>query len=201
MFEAVENFIENRLKRIKFNNTPVTIYRYGPDREKGETEYPCITFERIRFDVDYSRARPDGIYFEPSDEEATVTLTKYQARGGDLVRTGPDHYLIKKYPIPVNIFYFVNCFSTVKDHSDYMQFMVLQAFPPAYMPEIEGQYPLFSIQELEARDDLSIPLFDVGGVLSVEGVWLDRLSKEEIAPSIKGFSWNMLSMDENEEYR
>jgi hypothetical protein len=200
MFDPVENFIEAQLKRIKFNNKSVTVYRYGPDREKGQTQYPCITFERMRYDVDYSRAIPDGIYFEPSDKQTTVTLTKYQARGGALQRTGPDHYFVKKVPIPVNIIYYINTFATRKDHSDYMQFMLMQAFPPAYMPEIDGQYPLISIHQMESQDDMSVPMFDTGGVLSVEGFWIERLSKEVVAPSIKGFNWGMNNLDETEEY-
>lgn len=191
MFDAIENYIESRLQRIKFNNTPLKVYRYGPNRDKGQTEYPCATFELIRFDVDYSRARPDGFYFDPSDKQVTLSLTKYQARGGNQTPSGPDYYTIKKYPIPTNVFYFINGFATRKDHINYLQFMLLQAFPPAYMPEIEGQYPLFSINELETQDDMSIPLFDLGGVLSVEGWWVERLSKTETAPSIKGFVWDM----------
>lgn len=200
MFDPVENFIENQLKRIKFNNKSVKVYRYGPDRDKGQTEYPCITFERIRYDIDYTRAVPNGIYFDPSDKQATVNLTKYQARGGEQVRTGPDYYLVKKISIPINIFYYINTFATRKDHSDYMQFMLMQAFPPAYMPEIDGQYPLMSIHQMESTDDMSIPIFDTGGVLSVEGFWIERLTKEEVAPSIKGFNWDMRSLDEIEEY-
>lgn len=199
-FDPIEDFLEARLQKIIFNNTSVTVYRYGPNREKGQTIYPCVTFERMRFDIDYTRARPADFYFEASDELATVTLTKYQTRGGELTRTGPDFYYIKKYPIPINIYYYINAFATSRDHINYLQFALMQSFPPAYMPELEGQYPMFSLQELDYRDDMSIPLYDVGGVLSIEGIWIERLGKEEIAPSIKGFNWNMLDINETEEY-
>lgn len=186
----IEDFIEARLQKIIHNNEPLRVLRYGPDRDKGKTRYPLVTFERIRYDIDYTRAAPDFTYFEPSVETETIQLEDWQARGGEKERTGPVSYAVKKYPIPVNLFYYLNSFSSDKDQSDFLQFHIMQAFPPAYMPEISGQNPMFSLSQMDSHDDMAIPLFEAGGVLSVEGVWMERLSNETVAP-IKTINWEV----------
>lgn len=186
MFEIVEEFIYQRLRRIAHNDRPIAVYRYEPHREKGKPEYPCIAFERSRYDIDYSRARPDGIIFEPSEELNIIRLNPLQTGSGAFEeRTGPAYYRVKPYPVAINIFYYLNVLATEKDHADYLQLMLVQAFPPGYMPDIAGQSPLMSLSRIESRDDLSVPLFEVDCVLAVEGIWIERIVPTKTVPSIK----------------
>lgn len=162
------------------------VYRYEPHREKGTPEYPCISFERARFDIDYTRARPEGIYFEASERRSVIRLNPLQSGSeGYEERQGPDYYTIKPYPAPINIFYYLSCYATEKSHADYIQLMLPQAFPPGFMPDIEGQSPLMSLSRIEGRDDLSVPMFEADCVLSVEGIWVERLVSKKTVPSIK----------------
>lgn len=186
MFEIVEEYIYQRLRRIIHNDRPIMVYRYEPHRDKGMPEYPCISFERSRFDIDYTRSRPGGIIFEPSDRLSVISLTPAQAcSSGRKEMEGPDYYTIKPYPVPLNIFYYIACYATQKAHADYVQIMLAQAFPPGFMPDIGGQAPLMSLSQVENRDDLSIPMFEVDCVLSVEGIWVERIVPKQTVPSIK----------------
>lgn len=186
MFDIVEEYIYQRLRRIIHNDRPIMVYRYEPHRDKGNPEYPCISFERARFDIDYTRAKPEGIYFEGSERLSVIRLNPLQSGGaGYEEREGPDYYTIKPYPTPINIFYYLSCYATEKSHADYMQMMMLQAFPPGFMPDIAGQTPLMSLSQIEGHDDLSVPMFEVDCVLSVEGIWVERLVPQKTVPSIK----------------
>lgn len=166
------------------------VYRYEPHRDKGKPEYPCISFERARFDIDYSRARPEGIVFEPSEERSVINLNPSQSGTGEYEqREGPDSYRIKPYPVAINIFYYLSALATEKEHADYIQIMLLQAFPPGLMPNIAGQSPLLSLSQIESRDELAVPMFEIDCVLAVEGIWVERIVPKQTVPSIKGFGF------------
>ena len=186
MFEIVEEYIYQRLRRIIHNDRPITVYRYEPHRDKGNPEYPCISFERARFDIDYTRAKPDGIYFEACERLSVINLNPSQSVRGEFEeRHGPDCYTIKAYPMPINIFYYLTCYATEKSHADYIQMSLPQAFPQGFMPDIGGQSPLMSLSQIEGRDDLSVPMFEVDCVLSVEGIWVERLVPRRTVPAIR----------------
>jgi hypothetical protein len=95
-------------------------------------------------------------------------------------RVGPVKYTIKPYPTPITIFYHVHSLASKKLHANNLQLGLIQAFPPGYQPNIEGQYPLVMVSDIENMDQLDAPLFESVISLSVGSIWIDRLDGYDV---------------------
>lgn len=184
MLETLDKWLETRLGKITHNDVPVKVYKYWPNREKGEERFPCFAFERMYVRPDLTRARPAIEIAIPSEEETTIQVPIQMTRSISTPKTGPVRYTIRQFPTPITVFYHVHALATRKHHADQLQLGLLQAFPPGYSPTISGQHPLVCIGDVENMDDLDVPLFAAITSLSVGVIWIDRLESYEV-PSIQ----------------
>ena len=175
----LDNLIENRLRWITFDAEPITVYTYIPDREKGDTVYPCIAFQRLMHRVIDEDQRSHIPFFIPSDEEQTIDVQAYMG-GGQI--TGPVSYTVKPWPTPVVVTYEIQTLATKKTHADYLLMAMLSAIPPDYSPSIGGCAPMFCHDKPIVLDDLAKPEFRTSYLYDVRPVWIDRIEAWSAAP-------------------
>lgn len=172
MIQDIEEFIQSRLEKVKLGGQTIPVYTYIPEREKGQSEFPCYAFVRDMIEIREEDKRPDCELFIPSDEEVSITYD-------DETITGPDSYTWKPYPSPVDIYYEIYAIATTKSHYDNLVTLLIQTFPPGYIATINEQRILFSRIWNKNQDDLDIPLYWGITLLKASDVWLDRLEAEE----------------------
>ncbi len=175
MITEVDSFVQERLEKVKFGDTPVTVYPYIPEREKGQSIFPCYAFIRDEIEIREDDKRPDCELFIPNETEVTVTIDPVSGE----TQTGTDGYTWKPYPSPVDIYYEIHCLATNKQHYDNLVALLIQTFPPGYIATINEQRVLFSRIWNKNQDDLDIPLYRGITLLKASDIWLDRLEAEE----------------------
>lgn len=176
MLSEIDTHIETRLKKITFNDKPITVYGYIPEREKEKTVYPCLVYLRHEITIRKSDTRPDEWLKIAQDEQTTIELSS--SFGGGTI-SGPVLYTFKPYSTPIDILYEIVALSTKKSHNDYLLEKMFQAFPPGYTVKIGNHYPLFFYGKPIESDDLGLPLYKTSFLLDVTDVWLERLESEE----------------------
>lgn len=172
MITDIDNFITQRLEKVKLGGTTIPVYPYIPEREKGESEFPCYAVCRDMIEIREEDKRPDCELMIPSVTQATIIVD------GETL-TGTDSYTWKPYPSPVDIYYEIHCMATKKAHYDNLVTLFIQTFPPGYIATINDQRILFSRVWNSNQDDLDIPLYHGVTLLKASDVWLDRLEAEE----------------------
>ena len=172
MITDLETFIQQRLEKVKLGGEVIPVYPYIPDREKGQSNFPCYAFVRENIEIREEDKRPDCELFIPSEEEATVVVD-------DETLTGPDSYTWKPYQSPVDIYYEIYAIATERAHYEKLTTLLIQTFPPGYIAIINDQRILFSRVWNKSQDDLNIPLYWGTTLLKASDVWLDRLEAEE----------------------
>jgi hypothetical protein len=181
MIADIDQYIENRLKKIQFNSADLPVYSYIPSQERGKTPYPCAVYLRQDMTIREVDKRPDEKLRTPSDVLATVDVP-FDMGGGTL--TGPESYTLKPYSTPIDIFYEIAALATSKSDNTYLLTMLLQAFPPGHQAKIGNYYPLFIHGDIIVSDQLELPLYRTSFVLQVTDIWLERMESEEV-PSIQ----------------
>lgn len=181
MLDTLDTWMFNRLSKILHNGVPMKVYSYWPEREKGETQFPCLAFSRMYIRVDSHRARPAIEIAVASAAEMTIDVPPQMALATGVTATGPASYTIKPFPTPITVFYHVHALATKKSHADQLQLGLLQAFPPGLSPTIEGQHPVVITGDIENMDELDVPLFAAVTSLSIGTVWVDRLEAYDTA--------------------
>jgi hypothetical protein len=197
MLQAVDTWLYNRLRKIQHNNAPIPVHSYGPDREKGEFEPPCLAFSRMYIRIDMERAHPTVEVPVAQAAQTTITVPPQMIHDTGVTLTGPVKYTIKPYPTPITVFYRVHALGSKKSHADSLQLGLLQAFPPGYQPEISDQYPLVLVSDIENIDQLDAPLFESVISLSVGTLWIDRLEGYDV-DSIRFIDFETSVEDESE---
>ena len=172
MISDVDDFIKQRLEMVKLGGVTIPVYTYIPEREKGETDFPCYAFCRESIEIREEDKHPDCDLFIPSEQQATVVVN-------GVTLTGTDTYAWKPYPSPVDVYYEVYCIATTKAHYDKLVELFIQTFPPGYIATINDQRILFSRIWNKPMDDLDIPIFRGITLLKASDIWLDRLEAEE----------------------
>lgn len=172
----IDQFIVNRLSLIQVDGNPIPVLPYEPSRDKGHMIYPSATVTRVGFNEDTTRRRFGIETFTPSVEKKTIQL----ANGN--VRIVPDHYVANPYPGIFSLRYIIDIEAVVKEHSDMMLFMMCQAFPFGFEPNISGQYVYFRFTKPINKDELYKPLFKLSYLFDVDGVRINRLESYNIAP-------------------
>ena len=180
MLDKIDTWLYERLRKIQHNNAPIPVHAYGPDREKGEFKPPCIAFERMYIRIDSNKARPTSEVPVAQAETTTIVVPSRMTLGPPENRVGPVRYTIKPYPTPVTVFYHVHAFASKLNHANNLQLGLIQAFPPGYQPNIENQYPLVMVGDIENMDQLDAPLFESVISLSVGSIWIDRLEGYDV---------------------
>lgn len=204
MIDNVDTFIKNRLELIQFNHAtavgtddddepiyygPIKVYSYLPEREKGETEYPCFAFLRAHVDIRENHMRPGQELFIPvtDGEDAQVTVDVPRLMGGGTL-TGYKMYTRKPYPTPVDLYYEIDTLTTDYEEHNWLTEMIYQLFPPGFQSNIPGinsaYYASFVIQKVLGADELEKPVFRSKYVLGVLDLWLDRVEHYP-APAIQ----------------
>jgi hypothetical protein len=187
----LDNLITARWQRIKYNGAPITVYPFLPDRDKGETKYPCVGFQRIIGGALISRDRRNQQIFIPSIENNTIQADRLM--GGGTVE-GPVSYTMKPYPTPTSATYEFHALATDKEMADLMIQFMYQAVPPDFCPtvadvlEINGvertvyQKPVFIHDHPVNMNHLDKPKFRTMFLYHVAPIWIDRLEEFEVAP-------------------
>jgi len=166
MFQLIDDFIENRLKRVLFNGAPIPVYTYVPDRDKEDAKYPAYAFKRLWWKIDYKRARDCEVFKRNVDAN------------GDTVS-----WSVKPHPIPITVVYQLHARATSKPHCDQLGLKLIQAFPAAQTSIIGDQCPLVMLgEDPHNDDDTSKPLYDMIFMLWFYGVWIERLEEYLVDP-------------------
>lgn len=195
ILDQIDTWLYGRLRQILFNKAPITVHAYGPDREKGEFEPPCLAFQRMYIRIDMGRARPTIEVPVADVGSMNINVPPQMSHEIGTTLAGPVSYTIKPYPTPVTVFYHVYALAVKKIHADRLQLGLIQAFPPGYQPSIGGQYPLVLVSDIENMDQLEAPLFESSISLSVGSVWVDRLEAYDV-PSIGTIEFHTSTEDE-----
>jgi len=183
MIKLVDAYILDRLGRIKCSAgvppvvQPMPIHGLGPDREKGEMIPPCISLSRyMKARIDLDACRNHLEYFTPSDEQVTVTIPETEFGGGEFI--GPASWEWKWWPIPLELFYQVDCYSVADDQDTALFLMLLEAFPVPFRLQIDGNKfgaPLMiSTGSPEDLDELEKPFYRTAVRYRVSNVWVER---------------------------
>lgn len=172
MIQDIDDFIKTRLEKVKIGGETIDVYPYIPEREKGQSVFPCYAFVRDRIEVREEDKRIDCELFIPSEVEATVVVD------GETL-TGVDSYTWKPYPTPIDIYYEIYCMATTRSHFNNLIQLFLQTFPPGYIATINEQRILFTHIWQKQQDDLDIPIFQGLTLLKASDIWVDRLEAEE----------------------
>ena len=175
MIELIDAHIKARLEIIQFDGESLRVYDYDPEREHGETQYPCAIIIRHEVVMGTDDARPDCVLYTASEEETEITVP-FLMGGGSL--TGPVSCTRKPYPIPIDVIYEIQARATNKSHATNLLESIIAVFPPGYMPEIGSQFPLFVRSENANFDELEKPLFISAFMMTVYDLWIDRFEAE-----------------------
>jgi hypothetical protein len=195
MLELVDTYIENRLKKIKYNGASIPVYGYLPEREKGATTYPCLAYVRHEITIRDHDMRPDA---ETWDAGAGDTYTDdpilHDGAANDEHVHGVEHYTRKPFPTPVDVLYEILTIATKQTHNNYLTEKIFQAFPPGHTALIGDCYALFNHGKTINGDELDIPLYKSSFLLDVTDLWIERLESEE-HKSIKTIDFDTETMD------
>jgi hypothetical protein len=172
----IDQFIVDRLKLIKVNNTSLPVLPFEPSRDRGHTPYPCLSVSRVGFEKDRVRSRYGIEVSVPKTTKIVIPL-----KNGN-VAVVPEGYEIRDYPGMYILRYIIDTEATVKEHADYLMIMMEQAFPYGYEPEISGQTVLFSFTKPLNKDDLKTPLFKTSYLFDVFPVAIEALEHYEVVP-------------------
>lgn len=175
MIELIDQHIEDRIKVILVDGQPVRVYPYDPERDAGETQYPCTAFIRQPIEVVEEDARPNCVLYTASAEETEINIPDIMG-GGTLV--GPVSFTRKPYPVPVEVSYEIQAHATDKTHATNLIESLIAVFPPGYMPQIGSQFPLFVRSNETTFDELEKPLFISTFMLTIYDLWIDRFEIE-----------------------
>jgi hypothetical protein len=193
----IDDLIIQRLRRICFGTVdgepePIPIYAYLPDRDKGNTVYPSVAFQRLTHHILSEDVRSGHSVFKPSS--ATQTIQVQRDMGGGTV-TGPQGFTRKPYPTPVVVTYEIHTLATVKAHADYLLTAMYSAIPAGYSPTMaDGQRPIFCHDKPICLDDLDKPEFRTSYLFDIRPVWIDRLEAWSNAP-ITSISADFTTLD------
>lgn len=191
MIELVDQYIVNRISIITFEDAPIRVYGNEPEREHGETQYPCVVVKRHEVVIGSEEARPDSYLYTASEEETAIEVPLIMG-GGSL--TGPVTYIRKPYPVPVDIVYEVQARSTEKLHSTKLIEALIAVFPQGHMAQVGGQFPLFLHSDDTNLDELERPLFIDAFLLTVCDLWIDRFEAETYQ-SIRTLTFETLALE------
>jgi len=189
MLELLDDHIKQRLEIVLHEGNPVKVFDYLPERELDEAEYPCYAFQQHELEIQAGDARPNCELFIPSQTTEEIEVQDYLG-GGNL--EGPDGYTWKPYPTPVSVIYEVQARATTRLHAKKLQEGILQAFPPGYQPEINGQPILFVYGRPIYMDSLDKPEYCIAFILTLHDVWIDRAEFAAFKP-IKTINFDMES--------
>lgn len=179
MISLIDQHIYSRLGAIKFNGKPIKVFPYIAERDHKEPVYPNYCVCRHRFFIREQDKRDGHYVYVPSDKQITIELPK--SLGGGTM-TGPESYLEKPYPTPIDLLYEVQTQATKPEHATWLWEMFMQAIPPEYSPNINGQCPLFYYEDVSNLDELDLPLFKTSIMLMVCDLWLERLESRLVKP-------------------
>ncbi|MEW6352384.1 MAG: hypothetical protein AB1646_25305 [Thermodesulfobacteriota bacterium] len=181
MIQAVTDHIVTRLSGMKLyvggQVRPLKVFPPGPHREQGITEFPSVAVSLVDMQVDTAKARPHEEVFTPSAEQIEAEIA-HSLGGGTM--TGPDTFLITKYPTPVRLLYQVDLRATKPAHMTPMLGMVLEALPVGYQPRIGDKWVLFDLLEAKNLDELAKPQFWTAFRYWVHDVWIERFGSYEV---------------------
>jgi hypothetical protein len=180
LLSDLDTFIIDQLKRIIFNGNPVTVYDYVPDRDKGDSIFPCLASIRHEVTVREKDVQPNAKIITPSS--TMISATQTAANGGE-TSSGPQSYVVTPYPTPVDVLYEIMAFATNKNDNTFLIEMIFQAFPPGFSTQIGDYYPVFMYGKPIVSDHLELPLYQTSYLLTVTDLWLDRLDSSTL-PSI-----------------
>ena len=188
MIESVTTHITNRLKKFKVGNVILNVYGPGPARDIGETAMPCIAVSyHLPPQIDYDLAMPHQDVFSPSVTTVATSIPDDGQIYNDWITennngldtiTGPESWTWSKYPTPVQLHYQLDLLASNLTHMTAMQTLMVEAFPPAYEPTINGYAVRFEpYGDQSILDDLENPLFRTVYRYVVSNVWIDRLTE------------------------
>jgi hypothetical protein len=180
MLAELDAYIAARLKKITFNDKPVTVYDYIPDRDKGNTLFPCMIYLRHEITIREHDKKPDDWLATPSQK--TITVAQPGELGGGEV-SGPESYTFRPYSTPIDVHYEIGAIATQKDHHDHLLEGIFQAFPPGHTAKIGDHYPLFMHGRPITSDQLDLPIYRTTFLVTVTDIWIERL-ETEVHPSI-----------------
>ncbi|MGC8718132.1 MAG: hypothetical protein ACP5RW_09075 [bacterium] len=63
MLAQLDDYIGNRLRKIKYSGSPITVYGYYPDRDMGETVFPNVAYYRVDYAIREISKRTDHPVF------------------------------------------------------------------------------------------------------------------------------------------
>lgn len=175
MIELIDQHIVNRIGIITFEGEPVRVYPNEPERDLGETQFPCVVVKRHEVVMGIEDARPNCVLYTASAEETEIDVPLNMG-GGSL--TGPVSYTRKPFPVPVDVVYEIQARSTNETDSKKLIESLFAVFPTGYMPQIGSQFPLFLHSEDTNLDELEKPLFIDAFLLTVCDLWIDRFEAE-----------------------
>lgn len=177
MIASIDQYIEDRLKRIQYNDEDLPVYSYIPSHERGKNKFPCAVYLRHDILIREIDKRPDEKIRTASSEQVTIELP--QDMGGGTL-TGPESYTLRPYSTPIDIIYEVVALATTRQDNTYLVSMMLQAFPPGHQAKIGNYYPLFIHGDTIVSDVLDLPLYKTSFLMQVTDIWLERLESEEV---------------------
>lgn len=131
---ALDNLITQRWRRMLYNGEPIKLYPYLPDRDKNETVYPSVGFQRIVGGALLHSERRHGPIFIPSEQEATTDVDRVMGGG---TTTGPAAYTVKPFQTPTACTYEFHTLATDKELADLMLQYMYQVIPPDFCPTVE----------------------------------------------------------------
>lgn len=172
----IDEFIVDRLRLIAIDGVTLPVRPYEPARERDKNEYPFASVTRVGFKEDKARRRFGIETFTPKTTKKTIQL----ANGN--VRVVPTGYDVRQYPGIYILRYIIDTEAVIKEHADTLLYMMDQAFPFGFEPNISGEYLLFDFTEPINKDELHKPLFKVSYLFDVYGVPIEKLESYEVTP-------------------
>lgn len=185
MIEAVDEYILNQLRKIKFGGESIPVYGYDWERNYGKAKSPSIAVVKY---ADYSivkkYVKPNETYFVPTEEQIDVEV---ETNLGVTTLTGPRGYDIFPYPIQIELFYQIELISTLKRHISKLIPLLLAVLPPGSQPLINGKHVvIYTDGEPINMDEPENPLFRTIQRYTVADVIIEQKAIQRIS-SIREF--------------
>lgn len=181
MIEAVTQTIKNRLERVKYGESSVSVIDYSPSIDIDLSKIPCYIIYLSNIEEDRVNARTECVVFKKNPELVTIPHPD-KLTGGTL--TGPKDYTMKPYPTPIKITYSIGMLGTTRNEIFGLYAGLLQSFPPAISFPVNDQNPIFILDHGEVDDIFETGVIRRWQILEVIDVFVERYEKW-IIPSIR----------------